>query len=102
MPAYTIRPLRNRVAILPDGDPTERGAVVLHNAWREPWRTGVVSAVGSGKLNSRTGAAAPIAVRPGDRVAFGRFAGVDVAIDGTLYAVLDAEEIYGWCGEEKL
>lgn len=99
MSQWTIRPLRDRIVVKPAPDPEalyagNGAAVILHTGYREKFRLGIVVAVGTGTLGKR-GRVTPIGVEPGDRIAFPRFAGNDVTLDGEPFVVLKADQILG-------
>lgn len=82
---------------------TDAGIIIPETA-REEVALGTVLAVGPGAVNHQ-GVRIPLVVRPGDRVLFRKYAGVDVELDGpdgkkTTYLVLTESEMLGIVGTE--
>lgn len=94
------RPLADHVLVLADKqlDRTKNG-IILTEASKTGTKTGVVVAVGPGRLNEKTGRYAAMPVTVGQRVTFGEFAGrSDLPVDpeyprGDHYKVLVAGDI---------
>ena len=88
-----IQPLHDRI-ILESAAKEERsagGIILPDNAQEKPQR-GTVLAVGPGKrLDS--GQLAPVDVKTGDTVLYGKYAGTEVKVDGKDYIILRAEDI---------
>ena len=90
-----IKPVGDKILVLRDktGELTE-GGVVLPEGIRDELDTGVVLAVGPGKVNGR-GAPIPPQVHAGDRVQFIPFAGTDIEVGGVTYMLMPEAEIIG-------
>jgi chaperonin GroES len=88
-----IQPLHDRI-ILESAAKEERsagGIILPDNAQEKPQR-GTVIAVGPGKrLDS--GQLAPVDVKTGDTVLYGKYAGTEVKVDGKEYIILRAEDV---------
>lgn len=86
-PESQIRLLDDRVAILIDKAPDRSaGGIYLPAAAQEEQSQGVVWCVGPGKLEK--GERVPCQVSPNDKVIFGRFAGVDVELNGKTLRIV--------------
>lgn len=103
--APSFSPLQDKILLARDRkvDATEAGIIIPETA-REEVALGTVLAVGPGAVNHR-GDLVPLTVRPGDRVMFRKYAGVDVELDGpdgkkTTYLVLTESEMLGIVGTE--
>ena len=93
MQAKDIRPLDDRVVIEPsEADQKSPGGIVIPDAAREKPVTGRVLAVGPGRLLD-DGRRAPIEVKVGDLVWFGRYGGADVEIDRKTYKTVSESEL---------
>lgn len=94
MPPTLIEPLADRVLVLPDArsDRTASG-FWLPAVARTPARSGLVLAVGPGARDDADGRRIPVDARPGDRVAFGPYAGVWFTRDGVDYRLLMEKEV---------
>ena len=90
-----IRPLYDRVVIRrkPEEE-TTAGGIVLPGSAKEKPNQGEVVAVGSGKV-LENGQVRPIAVKVGDKVVFGQYAGSNtVEVDGEELIIMGENEIY--------
>ena len=88
-----LRPLHDRL-IVKRSDPelkTASGIVIPDSAGEKP-EQGEVLAVGPGKRNDRGDFIAP-AVKAGDRVLFGKYAGQTVKLDGDEILVIREEDV---------
>ena len=79
--ALKIRPLHDKIIVRRDEaeDRTESGLYLPEKAKDTP-KTGVVEAVGTGTINTDTGALIPLTVKVGDRVIFSSYAGTEVKL----------------------
>ncbi|MGQ0553470.1 MAG: co-chaperone GroES [Planctomycetota bacterium] len=94
----TIKPLEDRVVIeVLDAEERTAGGIVLPDTAREKPQRGRVTAVGQGRL-LKNGKRVPVAVKLGDEVLFGKYAGTDVTVNDTEYKILRENEILGRCG----
>jgi len=88
-----IQPLHDRI-ILESAQKEERtaGGIILPDTAQEKPQRGTVLAVGPGKrLDS--GQLAPVDVKAGDTVLYGKYGGTEVKVDGKDYVILRAEDI---------
>ena len=88
-----IQPLHDRI-ILEAAQKEERtaGGIILPDTAQEKPQRGTVLAVGPGKrLDS--GQLAPVDVKVGDTVLYGKYGGTEVKVDGKDYVILRAEDI---------
>ena len=88
-----IQPLHDRI-ILEAAAKEERtaGGIILPDTAQEKPQRGTVLAVGPGKrLDS--GQLAPVDVKAGDTVLYGKYGGTEVKVDGKDYVILRAEDI---------
>ncbi|WMS86306.1 co-chaperone GroES [Pleionea litopenaei] len=89
----SIRPLHDRVIVrrLEDETTSAGGIVIPDNAKEKPSR-GEIIAVGSGKPLDN-GDVRALAVKAGDKVLFGKFAGTEVKVDGEELLVMREDDI---------
>jgi chaperonin GroES len=93
----TIKPLDDRIVIeLLDAEDRTAGGIVLPDAAREKPSRGRVKSVGTGHL-LKSGRRAPVELKPGDEVLFGKYAGAEVTIDQVEYKILRESEILALC-----
>ncbi len=89
----SIQPLHDRIIIeaAAKEEKTSGGIFLPDNSQEKPQR-GKVLAVGPGKrLDS--GQLAPVDVKVGDHVLYGKYAGTEVTVDGTDYIILRADDV---------
>ena len=89
-----IKPLGNRVLVRRSKAPTSKGGILLPDSAQEKPREGEVVAAGPGKTNE-SGQVETIAVKVGDRVLFGSYAGTEVQHDEEDYLIMSEEDILG-------
>ncbi|HEY6349570.1 MAG TPA: co-chaperone GroES [Candidatus Angelobacter sp.] len=92
--AQKFTPLHDRVLLrrVEDAE-TVRGGIIIPDTAKEKPQEGIVIAVGTGKYEK--GQTIPLAVKDGDRVLFGKYAGTEIKIDGEELLILREEEILG-------
>ena len=93
----TIKPLDDRIVIeVIEAEERTAGGIVLPDAAREKPQRGRVSAVGAGRV-LKSGQRAPVELKAGDHVLFGKYAGSDVTINQVEYKILRESEILALC-----
>ena len=75
---------------------TTSGGIVLPDSAQEKPSIGRVTATGPGRLLD-SGERAPMSVKKGDEVFFGRYTGTEVSVDDTEYKILRESEILALC-----
>lgn len=90
-----IRPLHDRLIVkrFEEEERTKGGIIIPDNAKEKP-QQGEVIAVGNGKV-LEDGKKAPLEVKKGDRVLFGKYSGTEIKIDGTEYLMMREDDILG-------
>jgi chaperonin GroES len=89
-----LRPLHDRVIVKRlDQETKTASGIVLPEAAAEKPDQGEVLAVGNGKI-LENGNVRPLAVKVGDRVLFGKYAGQTVKIDGDELLVMREEDLF--------
>ncbi len=90
-----IRPLHDRVVVRrQEEEETSAGGIVLPGAAKEKPNQGEVIAIGDGALLDN-GDKRALAVKVGDKVVFGQYAGSNtVKMDGEELIILSESEIY--------
>lgn len=94
-PTCRLTPLADHVVVLPDAakETTEGGLVIPDSAKEVPMR-GRVLAIGPGAVLPGIGSV-PMTVAVGQAVLFGRYAGVEVLLDGEQVRIMREEDILG-------
>ncbi|MBQ1188757.1 MAG: co-chaperone GroES [Peptococcaceae bacterium] len=90
----SIRPIGDRIAVKPVAveEKTKSGIVLPGSAQEKPHQ-GEVVAVGSGYVSQATGQRIPLEVKVGDKVVYGKHAGIDVKFDGEELILLTENDI---------
>jgi chaperonin GroES len=90
-----LRPLHDRVLVrrLEEKESARGGIIIPDSAQEKPQQAEVI-AVGNGKLLDK-GDRAPLEVKAGDRILFGKYSGSDIKLDGKDYLILREDEILG-------
>lgn len=88
-----LKPLHDRIIVEAAAkEEKSAGGIILPDTAQEKPLKGSVLAVGPGKrLDS--GTLAPMDVKAGDTVIYGKYSGTEVTVDGKDYVILRAEDI---------
>ncbi len=91
---FRIRPLADRVVVKPqEKEERTRGGIYLPDtASKEKPQEGTVMAVGEGWLDDK-GKRTPVAVKPGDKMLFAKYAGTEIKIEDEDYLILAEKDI---------
>jgi len=90
-----VKPLDDRVVVKPmEAEEMTAGGIVLPDTAKEKPQKGTVVAVGPGKLLD-SGKRADVAVKKGDVVLYGKYAGSDFKIEGDEYKILHESDLLG-------
>jgi chaperonin GroES len=88
-----IRPLHDRVIVKRmEGEEKTKGGIIIPDTAKEKPVEGKVIAVGSGKV-LENGKKAPLQVKEGDRILFGKYSGTEVKIDGEERLIMREDDI---------
>jgi chaperonin GroES len=88
-----IRPLHDRVIVKRmEGEEKTKGGIIIPDTAKEKPVEGKVIAVGSGKI-LENGKKAPLQVKEGDRILFGKYSGTEVKIDGEEHLIMREDDI---------
>ena len=90
-----IRPLHDHILVkrVKEEEKTKGGIIIPDTAKEKP-QEGKVVAVGKGKI-LENGNVAPLDVKKGDRILFGKYAGNEVKIEGEEHLILREDDILG-------
>jgi chaperonin GroES len=88
-------PLHDRVLVRRiEGDETTKGGLIIPDNAKEKPAEAEVIACGPGARKD-SGELIEMAVKPGDRVLFGKWSGTDVTIDGEELMIMKESDILG-------
>ena len=88
-----LKPLGDRVIVKRDeAESATSAALLIASTSKEKPQTGIVVAVGEGKLD-KDGKLVPVPVKAGDRVLYGKYGGTDITLDGEEVLILRADDI---------
>ncbi len=93
-----FRPLHDRVVVKRlEGEEKTKGGIIIPDTAKEKPQEGEVIAVGPG-ARDESGKLAPLDVKAGDRVLFGKWSGTEVKIDGQDLLIMKESDILGIVG----
>jgi chaperonin GroES len=88
-------PLHDRILIRRvEEAETTRGGIIIPDTAKDKPQEGEVIAVGKGK-QTEDGKVLPMAVKAGDRILFGKYAGTEIKLDGEDFVIMREEEVLG-------
>jgi chaperonin GroES len=91
----TIRPLHDRVLVKrTEESETKIGSIIIPDSAKEKPQRGEVVAVGNGKM-LEDGERAPVDVKAGDQILYGKYSGSDIKVEGEEYLIVREDEILG-------
>ena len=90
-----VKPLNDRVLIKRlEAKEQVRGGIIIPDSAKEKPMEGEVIAVGPGKMDD-AGKRMAMAVKAGDKVLVGKYAGTDIKIDDVEHIIVREDEILG-------
>ena len=97
-----LKPLHDRIIVeaAAKEEKTASGIILPDSAQEKPLK-GKVLAVGPGKRLDN-GKIAPIDVKEGETVLYGKYGGTEITVDGKDYVILRAEDVLGVLTESKV
>ena len=97
-----LKPLHDRIIVEAAAkEQTTAGGIILPDTAQEKPMRGKVLAVGPGKrLDS--GQLAPVDVKVGDTVMYGKYSGTEVNVDGKDYVIIRSDEILAVIEDAKV
>jgi len=90
-----IKPLQDRILIkrIAEEEKT-KGGIIIPDAAKEKPQEGIVIAVGDGKT-LENGTKAPMTVKVGNKILFGKYSGTEIKVDGEEHLILREDDILG-------
>ena len=88
-----VKPLHDRLVVkrLEEEEKT-KGGIIIPDAAKEKPQEGRVIAVGEGKV-LENGQKAPLSVKVGDKILFGKYSGTEIKIDGDEHLILREDDV---------
>lgn len=97
MKEVKIKPLGDRLIVKPIERETMKGGIIIPDTAKEKPMEGEVLAAGPGKLDDK-GGRAPMDVKVGDKVLYGKYSGTEIKLDDETYLIIHQDEILGILG----
>lgn len=89
-----VKPLQDRVLVQRLEEETKTaGGIIIPDSHTEKPSQGKIVAVGQGYRN-QDGSYAQLAVKEGDKVLFGKYAGTEVKVEGSEYLIMKEDDIF--------
>ena len=90
-----FRPLHDRVVVEPlEGEEKTSGGIIIPDTAKEKPMQGKVISVGPGARNDK-GDLAPLSVKAGEKILYGKWSGTEVKIDGKNLLIMRESDIMG-------
>jgi chaperonin GroES len=90
-----VRPLYDRILVKRvEEEARSKGGLFLPETAKEKPSEGMILAIGQGRV-SENGEIKPLQVKVGDRIAFGRYAGNEIKVNGEDRLILREDEVFG-------
>jgi chaperonin GroES len=91
--ALKLKPLEDRVVVEPlEQEEKTKGGIVLPDTAKEKPQKGRIVAAGPGRYDEE-GKRIPMEVKSGDVVAYSRYAGTEIKIEGKEYLILRESDV---------
>jgi chaperonin GroES len=89
-----LRPLGDKILIKRDEAQTKTSTgLFLPETSKEKPMTATIEAVGTGSLNTDTGARIPLSVKKGDRILITKWAGTEVKLNDKEFLIINEDDI---------
>ncbi len=90
-----IKPLHDRVLVEPlEAEEKTAGGIIIPDTAKEKPMEGKIVAVGKGSRNDE-GKVAPLDVKKGDCILYGKWSGTEVKVDGDDYLIMKESDVMG-------
>ncbi len=88
-----VKPLQDRILVKRiEEEERTKGGIIIPDAAKEKPQEGKVVAVGDGKT-LESGKKAPLTVKPGDKILFGKYSGTEIKVDGEEHLILREDDV---------
>lgn len=90
-----IKPLHDRVIVKRnDAEQKTASGIIIPDTAKEKPQEGEIVAVGTG-IRKEDGTILPLAVKEGDKVLFGKYAGTEIKVEGEELLMMKEDDILG-------
>jgi chaperonin GroES len=90
-----FRPLHDRALVKRiDAEEKTKGGIIIPDTAKEKPQEGEVIAVGPG-ARDEAGKLAPLDLKPGDRILFGKWSGTEIKLDGQDLLIMKESDVMG-------
>ena len=90
-----LTPLHDRILVRRvEEAETTRGGIIIPDSAKDKPQEGEVVAVGQGKVLDN-GTRLEMALKPGDRILFGKYSGNEIKVDGEEFLIMREDEVLG-------
>ena len=90
-----IKPMNDRLLVVRvEEEQKSPGGIIIPDTAKEKPQEGKVISVGPGKLDD-DGKQIPLAVKPGDRILFSKYAGTEIKMDGVEHIFMREDDVLG-------
>ncbi len=97
-----LQPLHDRIVVeAAEFEEKSAGGIILPDSAKEKPLRGTVLAVGPGKTLD-SGKTAPVDVKVGDTVLYGKYSGTEVTVDNKDYIILRADDVLAVLTDAKV
>ncbi|ACC98478.1 Chaperonin Cpn10 [Elusimicrobium minutum Pei191] len=94
MGEVNIAPLGDRIIVKPIEREVMKSGIIIPDTAKEKPMEGEVVAAGPGKLGEK-GERAPMDVKKGDKVLYGKYSGTEVKINDKNYLIMHQDDVLG-------
>ncbi len=89
-----LTPLHDRVLVkAAEAEETTKGGIIIPDTAKEKPMQGTIIAIGNGKLLD-DGKIAPLQVKVGDKVLYGKYAGTEINVEGDDFLIMREADIF--------
>lgn len=90
-----IKPLQDRILVKRiEEEEKTKGGIIIPDAAKEKPQEGKVVAAGEGKMLD-SGVKAPLTVKVGDKILFGKYSGTEVKVNGEEHLIMREDDVLG-------
>jgi len=89
-----VRPLHDKIIVRRDEAETQtESGIFLPEGSKERPKSGIIEAIGDGKLNTETGDRTPLSVEVGNKIIFSSYAGTEIKLDGEELLIMSEDDV---------